>query len=137
MEKLQAIAKAGLAAPSGQNKQPWHFIVVSDKELVGKFGTHGAPAMIVVLKKSYSTTWVDVDCGIAVQTMALAAASLGLGSCIVDPPYLLFEGEEAGSIKETLKWPAGYEFSIVLAVGYAARSGNPHPLVASKVHYIG
>ncbi len=33
-EKLETIIDAGLWAPSGGNKQPWHFTVIQDKALM-------------------------------------------------------------------------------------------------------
>ena len=30
-EKIEAMLRAGMAAPTAVNKQPWHFVVVSDK----------------------------------------------------------------------------------------------------------
>jgi len=33
-EKLQAIIECGLYAPSGGNNQPWHFLVIQNKELI-------------------------------------------------------------------------------------------------------
>ena len=30
-EKIEALLRAGMAAPSAVNKQPWHFVVVTDR----------------------------------------------------------------------------------------------------------
>ena len=35
-EVLEKILKAGLAAPSAKNMQPWEFIVVTDREMLDK-----------------------------------------------------------------------------------------------------
>lgn len=35
---VKEILKAGTYAPSAVNKQPWRFVVVENKELIGKFG---------------------------------------------------------------------------------------------------
>ena len=53
---IQKILKAGMNAPSAGNEQPWHFIVVDDREVldqIPKFHPqskmlHEAPAAIVV-----------------------------------------------------------------------------------------
>src|SRR3712207_7085928 len=33
-EKIEKLLRAGMAAPSAVNKQPWHFIVVTDKAVL-------------------------------------------------------------------------------------------------------
>ena len=30
--KIEQLLRAGMAAPSAMNKQPWHFVVVTDKQ---------------------------------------------------------------------------------------------------------
>ena len=31
-EKVEMMLRAGMAAPSACNKQPWHFVVINDRE---------------------------------------------------------------------------------------------------------
>lgn len=60
-EKLEAVVKAGLMAPSAMNQQSWHFVVISGKgaeryrtyciEKLGRDPYYGAPAMILVFGK--------------------------------------------------------------------------------------
>ncbi len=39
-DQLETILKAGMAAPTAMNVQPWRFVVVTDKEKIGNvFGT--------------------------------------------------------------------------------------------------
>src|SRR3712207_5915985 len=35
-EKIEKLLRAGMAAPSAVNKQPWHFIVVTDKAVLSR-----------------------------------------------------------------------------------------------------
>lgn len=35
-EKIEKLLRAGMAAPTAVNKQPWHFIVVTDKDQLQK-----------------------------------------------------------------------------------------------------
>ena len=37
-EDLLKIVEAGRRAPSGYNRQPWHFIVVRDPDILGRLG---------------------------------------------------------------------------------------------------
>ena len=106
-EVLSAILKAGLEAPSARNRQPWHFSVVQNGELIqeihdeaakvmGKDGSprfadpdfqmfYHAPTVIFFFgEKEFG--WTHVDCGIAVENMALAAEGLGIGRVILGLP---------------------------------------------------
>ena len=33
-EKVEMMLRAGMAAPSACNKQPWHFVVINDREIL-------------------------------------------------------------------------------------------------------
>lgn len=85
-EKLLKILEAARIAPSAMHKQPWHFIVVEDKETIKKLAKQdwaaGAPVMIVGLAdQEASPNWCSNDLGIALEHIVLAATSLGLGTC--------------------------------------------------------
>jgi len=84
-EKLAAILEAGRWAPSASNRQPWHFIVVEDKEKIRKLAKSKwaeAPVMIVGLADTEaSPNWCSNDLGIAIEHMVLEATNLGLGTC--------------------------------------------------------
>lgn len=91
-EKVEAILEAGRWAPSWINKQPWRFIVVTDKrvkeqlsQVVPTVFTKGlveAPVCIAVAVDTEEDPFHFVEAGaIATQNMALAAHSLGLHSC--------------------------------------------------------
>ena len=103
-EQLETILKAGMAAPSAINMQPWRFVVVTDQEKIaqvfgqgprnGMFTTAGA--VIVVCGESTSMRkpfgepdapevemenifWYE-DCSAAAENILLAAHALGLGA---------------------------------------------------------
>ena len=85
-------------APSAHNFQPWKFLVVTSEEGKAKGrqcykrpGCANVP-MFVRCFKSMNDAWVrtddnknhgDIDLGIAVEHLCLAAADRGLGSCWV------------------------------------------------------
>ncbi len=137
-EMLLDLVKAGMAAPSAMNKQPWEFIVVQDRVILDKIGTikppvGKAPAAIVVLGNTkLSGSWV-LDCSAATENILLAATSMGLGT--------VWTGAHGNAkfealLKETLSLPEGIMPLSVIAVGYA--DGEPKPknkYVESKVHY--
>ena len=82
-----------------------------------------APTVIFLFgEKEFS--WTQVDCGIAVENMVLAAESLGVGSVILGLPKPAFMGEKADTLRQKLQCPEGYDFVIALALGYAEDTIN-------------
>ncbi|MGD8237776.1 MAG: nitroreductase family protein [Armatimonadota bacterium] len=89
-EDLRTILEAGRQAPSGGNRQPWEFVIVTDDELKQKVADacNGqmwmADAGVIIagcgLPKVSEKWWV-VDPTIALQNMVLAATALGYGTC--------------------------------------------------------
>ncbi|HJU11598.1 MAG TPA: nitroreductase family protein [Candidatus Binataceae bacterium] len=125
-EKLRLIINAGRHAMSARNLQPWQFVVIQDRDRIrtigelcatGKF-VSDAPAVVVVAKDTSNTRWADIDCAQAVQNMATAAWSLGLGTCWVGN----FDGQK---IAEMLGIPAPWAIFTILAFGYPSLANPP------------
>lgn len=158
-EKVEAIALAGVQAPSAMNLQPWEIVVIRDKALIDEMDAavmemlseqedkttydrmmsrggklfYNAPCMYVVAKKAGT----DLDCGIVTENIALAASSLGLGNVICGLMRLVFNTPKADMFKEKII-PEGYEFGMSVLVGYATNAeGTPHEPDVSKIKYIG
>jgi len=71
-EKILQILEAARIAPSASHRQPWHFIVVEDKETIKKLAKSewaaGAPVMIVGLADlEASPGWCINDLGVAFE----------------------------------------------------------------------
>jgi nitroreductase len=140
-EKLAQIVEAGRHAMSARNLQPWRFVVVTSRDTIrelapfcttGKF-VADAHAVVAVLKDTENARWADVDCGQAVQNMATAAWSLGLGTCWVG-------NFEAGGILKLLGVPAGWGLFTVLPFGYPDPASPPKNQVLkpkSEIVYFG
>lgn len=90
-EMIDHIIRAAMTAPSAGNQQPWHFIIVRDKEKMGgvtKFHPYAAmlntcSVSIIVCGDPNGKKWPDFwpqDCSAAVQNMLLAARESGLGT---------------------------------------------------------
>ena len=141
-EQIDLILEAGLQGPTGMNKQEIHFTVVKgDNPILEEIdvekrrireqekGEHNffyeAPELII-LSADKSFRWNKVDSGIAVENMAVAAQSLGLGSLIIGCIYDALHGEKQEYFSNELKFPEGYEFEVALAVGYKEDNKNPH-----------
>lgn len=85
-ETILEILEAARIAPSAAHRQPWHFIVVTDKKKIEKLAKSewaaGAPVMIVGLAdQEASPGWCLNDLGVAFEHLVLAATNLGLGTC--------------------------------------------------------
>lgn len=94
-----------------------------------------APTVIFLFgEKDFS--WTHVDCGIAVENMALAAEGLGVGSVILGWPLAAFKGEKADDFRARLQCPDGYDFVVALALGYATDTKNAHGLREEKISRI-
>ena len=120
---VRRILQAGRWAPSSRNEQPWHFIVVRDRETlraIGDIATSGgfiadAPMAIAVAMENAFRR--DLDAGRALQQMQLAAWSEGVGSCFVG-----FTLEEPiRRIKDLLGIPDNVELVTVVPFGYLTR----------------
>lgn len=94
-EHLKMILEAGLAAPSGCNKQTTSLIAVDDSELLTRLHAvidppigETAPAMICVLTEQLiayrNRTFYVQDYAAAIENMLLAIESLGYASCWIE-----------------------------------------------------
>ncbi len=119
-KSLLKILDAARLAPSAKNREPWHFIVVTEAEKKKALsrGTYakflvGVPIVIVACGDSEaSPKWYRVDVGLALENMILAAVAEGLGTCLVGS----FNNEE---VKTVVKVPERFQVVAMLAVGYA------------------
>jgi nitroreductase len=96
-EDLEKIVDAGRLAASGSNRQPWDFIVVTDREMINQLKVASewmekAGAIIAVVMDSSSRWWVE-DGSAAVENMLIASTALGYGSCWLEG-YTLPREEE-------------------------------------------
>jgi len=108
-ESLMKILEAARIAPSAAHRQPWHFVVVEDKETIEKLAGRSkwaaeAPAMIVGLADPVaSPNWCLNDMGIAFEHIVLTATSLGLGTCWMGQTKRDAEVKEILGIPDELK----------------------------------
>ena len=151
--EIAALVKAGTDSPTAVNRQPWHFTVVTDTDFLDKFNSdlaaalsreadkfnvfYHAPCCIFISGPSLEeNSWTHVDCGIAVENIALAAVGLGLGSVILGMPKHLFESEKGDEYRKLMKMPEGHDFVIGIAVGRPTMTKDAHPVAPGKVDYI-
>lgn len=160
-EQTDILVKACLESPSAVNKQPWHVSVVTNQQLLDEMNEeiraqvmqrsenarsprfadsafhvfYHAPTVIFL---SADPTWrySALDCGIAVQNIALAAESIGLGTVILGMPRDAFAGEKREQFEKTLGFLPGEVFQIAIAVGVPADTKAAHPISEGHLTYI-
>lgn len=141
-EQIDTIIEAGLQAPTATNRREIRFsIVPGDADILKELDAekkklrgqkenapqfcYDAP-LLILLSAEDGFNWSKVDAGIAVQNMALAAESLGLGNLIVGCIYDAMHGEKKEYFDKALQIPEGYSFEIALAVGQKTDAKKPH-----------
>ena len=100
VEHLEQIVDAGRWAASGNNRQPWTFVVVTDKAMLERFcavskAVEQAAAVIAVVMDDASQFWLE-DASAAVENMLLASTALGYGSCWLEGRTRAHEQELKG-----------------------------------------
>lgn len=152
-EVIEKILKAGTMAPSGMNAQPWNFVVIENKDMIGGLSKkvksllvngpwpeemkkafqsdkdvifYGAPLLILISvpKKEQMRSVNLLDCGLAAENMFLAAYQEGLGSCFIG--FASFLNQEPKALTD-VGIPDGYELMAPLIFGYPAESPSQKP----------
>jgi len=128
---LMKIMEAGLAAPSGCNRQTTSLIAVDDADLLRELRAviepkvaETAPAMICVLTRkiiAYRDRCFNVqDYAAAIQNMLLAAVGLGYQSCWYEG-HITDTDAIGGRMAEILGVPADHELVCFLPIGIASQ----------------
>ncbi len=96
-EDLEKIVNAGRLAASGYNRQPWDFIVVTERAMIKRLKVAAgwmerAAAIIAVVLDPSSEFWLE-DGSAAVENMLIASTALGYGSCWLQGDTLPHEEE--------------------------------------------
>ena len=145
-EQLETILKAGMAAPSAMNVQPWRFVVLTDKDKIAEVFGSGfrgemftqAGAVIVVcgettmMRKPFGEPdapevempnifWFE-DCSAATENILLAVKALGLGA-VWTAGYPA--DERTAPIADALGIPEGTDILCVIPIGVPAEDPAP------------
>lgn len=114
--------------PSMLNPTPFGAVTAIADGTLGLW--HGAPTAILIFKDVRGIGSPDLDCGIAGQNIALAAHSMGLGTCWVSFTKLAFENTKKWKKFFNITYP--YKFISSLSLGYPV--GKPDGMVARPTH---
>lgn len=141
---IEKILRAGMQAPSARNKQPWHFVLVKNREMLDKISEihpyaymlKEAPLGILICGDSEIETTIEYivqDCSAATQNMLLAAHDLGLGAVWLG----IFPREQrVKAMRELLEIPQKIIPVSMIAVGYPdEKKSYEDRFKPERVHY--
>ena len=128
-QDIDDILKIAMYAPSGCNRQPWEFVVVTDDEIKNRiveihphagFLKDASAAIIVcgdINKQCDEGFWV-VDTSAAIQNLLLACHGRGLGACwCAAYPY----EDRMKQFQELLGLPENVKPNALVVVGYPVK----------------
>jgi len=142
--QMEQVVRAGMYAPSARNTQPWHFIVVNDKDKCIQFSEfHPYAKMLPQADKAIlvcgdttlenaSGYWM-VDCANATQNMLLAAHALGLGAVWLG---IYPRNERMEATSQLFQLPGTIRPLALVALGVPAHSPEiPDRYRPERIHY--
>lgn len=135
-DTLEQLLRAGMAAPSARNVQPWHFIAVNDKAKLNELANANphaqmlqqAPLAIVVcgdltkaIEGAGQDFWIQ-DCSAATENILLAVHALGLGAVWTGGHPI---EERVSALREILQLPETLIPLCTIVIGHPAEQPEP------------
>lgn len=120
-ETIRRIVEAGWLTGSSRNGQPWHFIVVEERETLRKLGglarsgPYTADAAFAIVVATEPSRFAVSDGSRAIQSMMLAAWAEGVGS-----NWVGFTGMD--EVKALLGIPGEMDVLAIVPFGYPAQA---------------
>ena len=120
---IRRIVEAGRLSGSAMNGQPWHFIVVDDRDTLrhlgslARTGPYVGQAPLAIVVAIQKTKFAIADAARAIQCMILAAWSEGVGS-----NWVGFMGLD--DMKPVLRIPAELDVLAIIPFGYPPRAAR-------------
>ena len=127
------ILECAMTAPSANNLQPWHFVLLEDKKIrraIADFHPYAdmlrkAPGAIVVcgdLEIEKEKNYIILDCAAATENILLAAHALGLGAVWIG---IYPREERMNSLARLIRLPGHILPVAVVALGYPVEEKEP------------
>ncbi|NHJ84031.1 MAG: nitroreductase family protein [Asgard group archaeon] len=143
-EIVTKLLRAAMQAPSAGNNQPWHFVVITDRNILNKipdFHPYSkmlleAPLAILICgeytAERFCGYWVQ-DCSAATENLLLAAHALGLGAVWLGIYPIQ---ERVDGLNELLNLPRNIYPLSLIAIGYPDEEKKPeNRYKEDKIHY--
>ena len=144
-DKVIAMIRAAMQAPSAHNQQPWEFYVVSDPEMLEKLShisrysscIRNAPMAIVSAYRTTSLSAPDypqIDMSIAMENLWLETANQGLGGVWIGTAP---NEERMKAVEEIVGISEGQRAFAVFPFGYPAETRNQQDRFhADQIHWL-
>jgi nitroreductase len=138
---LDQILQAGIRAPSANNRQPWLFTVVRTSSLARQIVSNNEDGNVLIVISAEGDGRTNgrqiLDCGLAAQSIYLAAQALGYGSRIYTGPVDSINR----NLKTQLGLPSNHNAIVLVRVGRvqgnvdALSAASSRAAASSKVQY--
>ena len=143
-EKIEAMLRAAMQAPSAANQQPWEFYVVTNKEKLKALSgvspyagmTKNAPAAIVsVYRKDCAIpAYAQIDLSIAMENLWLETDAQGLGGVWLG---IAPQEERMKAVEEILDLPDTVRAFAIFPYGYPAEERKQQDRFdPERIHYV-
>ena len=143
-EKILAILRAAMAAPSAGNQQPWEFYVVRDRSKLEELSrvspyagcAKAAPVAIVSAyrEKLWASAYAQIDMSIAMENLWLACGEQGLGGVWLGIAPV---EERMRAVEDIVGIPEGLRAFAVFPLGYPAEERKQQDRFdESRIHFI-
>lgn len=135
-ETIETLLRAGMAAPTAVNAQPWHFVVVNDRAKLDELAGNGRQSKMLqestlaivvcgnmdkAMQGPGQAFWIQ-DCSAATENILLAAHALGLGA-VWTGCYPI--EERMATVSQVLGLPENIVPFSVIVMGYPAETPQP------------
>jgi nitroreductase len=130
---IYELLRAAMAAPSAGNEQPWHFIIIKDRDVLDRITQihpysqmlKEAPTAILVcgdlMLERHKGFWVQ-DCSAATQNLLIAARAKNLGAVWLG---VYPREDRVNGLGRLLDIPEGVVPFALIALGYSAEDKRP------------
>ncbi len=143
-EKILAILRAAMAAPSAGNQQPWEFFVVRDRNKLEELSrvspyagcAKAAPVAIVSAyrEKLWAPAYAQIDMSIAMENLWLETVDQGLGGVWLG---IAPAEDRMRAVEEILRMPASLRAFAIFPYGYPAETrAQQDRFDESRIHYV-
>ena len=149
-EALAQILEAGLWAPTARNRQEVKIAVVRDPAWRAEFraafeAADGRPGfrnfdfgcpVFLFLYGEKDFPYIEMDSGIAAENMAIAAESLGLGTCMIGCIRGFLRSEAGAPWREKLGMTEEDIFTVGLCIGHIGKPTKKQERKEGRIRYL-
>ena len=141
---IRELLAAAMSAPSGANQQPWHFMIIDDREVLDQvpeinpaatmvWKAHQAILIVADLNLVKLPDYWVLDCAAAAQNLLLAAHGLCLGAVWT---AIYPEEERIDEFRQLLGLPQHIVPHTLIPIGYPAEECiKQNRFREDRIHY--